>query len=674
MISSIPLNKLGPSPRNVRKHADSAADAELKASIAAVGLLQNLVVRPAPKGRYTVEAGERRRQAMLALAEDGTLSRDHPVSCLVIDPANASASEASLTENFHRLNMNPADEAQAFATLVSEGASVEDIARRFGLTVRFVEGRLRLATLAPVVFDALAAGDITLDLAKAYGATSDQEIQARVFEQAASSYYRTTPDSIRRMVLADTVRGSDPRARLVGSEAYLAAGGRIERELFDDADSETWLDVALLEQLAIERMEAEARAVAEANGLAWVRPTLDPYASHDLVTGLIRLPTDDAPLSDDEVARLEVLDAAYDVQAAVLEDEDSDDDAIAAAEEQIDRIDSEARTIRNRPPVLAPDLRAEAGMILTLGRDGTPVLQPVYYGERQEPPGDATGDDGEPVRDPEAPVPRRSSLSKRLVDELAMQRRDVLALHIASDPALAMDFMVFLLADADTTDWNRGSPSTLRGGTPTGPIFGFEPTDAPASAALGEVRAGLDESWRAGESVATRFDLYRALDDEARAGWLGYVVGRTLEASLNLDGDRRIAFHDHLGKLVGIDMARWWRPTAANYFDRVSKQVILDALGLIGGAELSGRFATVKKRDLAMSAERIFAGTYITEVDVRDRALAWVPDVMRFESIGAIDDSIGDVATDDDAAGRGKPACPGELPHTDEYMPDTRAA
>ena len=61
-----------------------------------------------------------------------------------------------------------------------------------------------------------------------------------------------------------------------------------------------------------------------------------------------------------------------------------------------------------------------------------------------------------------------------------------------------------------------------------------------------------------------------------------------------------------------------------------SKQVILDALTDVGGLELSSRFASVKKGDLAMSAERVFAGTYITEVEVRERALAWVPEVMRF--------------------------------------------
>ena len=226
MIRTIPLNKLVQSSRNVRKHSDAAADAELAASIAALGLLQNLIVRPAARGKFEVEAGERRRRAMLALADDKVLPRDHQVTCLVLEDTAEAAVETSLAENFHRLAMNPADEAVAFASLIEGGASIEDVARRFGLTVRFVEGRLRLATLAPVVFEALAAGEITLDLAKAYGATSDQAIQTQVFEQVSSAYYAPNPDSIRRMVLSGTVRGNDPRARLVGRDAYLAAGGR----------------------------------------------------------------------------------------------------------------------------------------------------------------------------------------------------------------------------------------------------------------------------------------------------------------------------------------------------------------------------------------------------------------------------------------------------------------
>jgi ParB family chromosome partitioning protein len=64
MIKSIPLNKLIPSPRNVRRGSDGEADLQLKADIAARGLLQNLVVAPAkkPKGSFAVEAGARCRR------------------------------------------------------------------------------------------------------------------------------------------------------------------------------------------------------------------------------------------------------------------------------------------------------------------------------------------------------------------------------------------------------------------------------------------------------------------------------------------------------------------------------------------------------------------------------------------------------------------------------------
>jgi ParB family chromosome partitioning protein len=631
MIKAIPLNKLVQSPRNVRRHSDTAADAELKASIAACGLLQNLIVRPTAKAKFEVEAGERRRRAMLALADEKILARDHEVTCLVLEDSAEVAVETSLAENFHRLAMNPADEAQAFAALVAGGATVEDVARRFGLTVRFVDGRLRLANLAPVVFEALASGEITLDIAKAFGATSDQDIQARVFEQVSSAYYAPNPDSIRRMVLSGTVRGSDPRARLVGRDAYIAAGGRIERELFDNDDSESWVDVALLESLAAAKMEEQAKAIAAEQGLAWVKPTLDAYASHDLVEGLVRLPAEPAPLTEAEVARLDELDASYDEHAAILEDEDSAEEAVAAAEAAIEAIERECQDIRVRPPVIAPELKAEAGMVLVLSRDGTPVLQPVFYGERQADPAD--GASGiEVVAGEEGSDRRRTTLSKRLVDELAMQRRDVLALHVASDPGLALDLMVFTLADADTHDWRARAASTLRAPVPAGPIIGFEAKDAPASSGFAEFRSGLDESWRAGADVTARFDLFRALPDDSRAAWLGYVVARSLEASLNMTGERQLPFHDHLGSLIGIDMAQWWRPTAANYFDRVSKQVILDALTDVGGLELSSRFASVKKGDLAMSAERVFAGTYITEVEVREKALVWVPEVMRFAS------------------------------------------
>jgi ParB family chromosome partitioning protein len=75
------------------------------------------------KGKFEVEAGERRRCAMLALAEEKVLAAGtkSPASCLRTDAEIAV--ETSLAENFHRLAMNPADEAQAFAALIDAGAT-----------------------------------------------------------------------------------------------------------------------------------------------------------------------------------------------------------------------------------------------------------------------------------------------------------------------------------------------------------------------------------------------------------------------------------------------------------------------------------------------------------------------------------------------------------------------
>ena len=645
MIQSIALKKLVASPRNVRKSSDVLADLQLRADIAARGLLQNLVVRKGKRGKFEVEAGGRRLAALQALAEEGTLPESHEVTCLVIEGEESEVREVSLAENFQRLAMNPADEAQAFAAIIEAGATPEDVARRFGLTVRFVEGRLRLAGLAPCVFEALAEGTITLDMAKAYGAISDVERQAHVYAELQDAWYQITPDTIRRMVLDATVRGSDPRAILVGRDAYLAAGGRIERELFDDDASESWIDVALLEDLAHKAMEQAASKTAQEYGLAWVRPTLGNYVSHDLVEGLNRLPCEPAPMKAEEAQKLGELEADYDRVAAILEDEDSDEEEVAKAEQELVVIDRAMRALNDRPPVLADELKAEAGAFLVLSRNGDPALVPQFYTETEI----VSEDEGalEAVSESETVEPKGGALSQRLLDELAMQRRDILAIHLANDQALALDFMVFTLADADGHDWRAKKASTLIGSVASGPVTGFEAKDAPASAALAEFAGSLDESWRSGESDVERFERFRALSDDARSAWLGHVVSRTLIASLACEGERSVPLHEMLGSLLEIETAHWWRPTAANYFDRVAKTRTLEALDAAGGPELVSRYAGSKKAELASAAERIFSGNFIGDADVKNRAQAWIPEIMRFGSVEALDQAEEGRTSDD---------------------------
>ena len=167
LIREIPLSRLALAPENVRKTPpDPWADAELKASTAALGLLENLVVRTdpgsspgqAPDGveRYAVVAGGRRLKVMQALVEDGVFDVDHPVPCLVRD-SDVEPAEVSLAENVVRIAMHPADQVVAFTKLAEAGQSISSIAARFGLSERLVEQRLRLGNAAPELLDAYRA-------------------------------------------------------------------------------------------------------------------------------------------------------------------------------------------------------------------------------------------------------------------------------------------------------------------------------------------------------------------------------------------------------------------------------------------------------------------------------------------------------------------------------------
>ena len=182
-ISDIPLSQLELSPDNVRKTpADASAFTELKASIAAHGLLENLIARSMePSTDYAVIAGGRRLAAMQALAAEGGLDEDHPVPCHMIDGIVA-AEEVSLAENSVRAAMHPADQVEAFRRLAHAGCTAAAIAARFGVSERTVEKRLRLGNAAPVLLEAYRAGEIDLDTLMAFAVTTDQARQSAVWE------------------------------------------------------------------------------------------------------------------------------------------------------------------------------------------------------------------------------------------------------------------------------------------------------------------------------------------------------------------------------------------------------------------------------------------------------------------------------------------------------------
>ena len=637
MIQSVKVKNLTLSKDNVRKSNRDAGIDTLAANIAAQGLLQNLIVTPLKKaGTFTVKAGGRRLRALQLLIQQGTLPADHIVPVLVLSDDD-NAIEASLAENFQRVPMNPADECTAFNFLIQKGMTAEDVAKRQGVTTRFVEQRVRLAELALPVFEALAAGEITLGVAQAYAVTTDVDRQARVFAQMKTSYYGDNPDNIRRAILNGTVKANDAKARFVGREAYVAAGGRIEGDLFATEGDENWIDVDLIETLAASKLEAAAAELARDQGLAFVTPIAATHVPYDLERQLHEYHAPARALTEDETARVEVLSAENDALIDQLEQELPDGSTEAeAANARIEAIERELETIEDARHEIDAALKSQIGTFVYIGGDGEPRVHTRLFSEKpvvdpNAPPKESGGVAGEgDAGDAE----QGSKLSATLIDELATQRRQILVAHIASDPGLALDLTIFLMAQNVVFEQAHiPNHSTLKSSAAGFPIFGFRDEGSMASQTIDDQRQKLDTSWAGLPTMTARFDAFRALDDEARGAWVAYSIARTLEPTLNVaEGYRSNGFHDHLGRLLDIQVETWWRPTAENFFGRVKKTVMLDALEEIGGPILRGRYKDAKKGDLAGTCASLCNGQGIVEAEIREKATAWLPEAMRFEA------------------------------------------
>ncbi len=676
MTTTVKLSKLALSPINVRKRPDEQLEIpQLAANIAAKGVLQNLLVTPVkkPRGTFEVFDGGRRLRALKKLAEDGAINPDQydvPVKVLVGD--EATLSETSTAANFHQLKMTPAEECRAFQYFIGLTNDIDGVAKRNGVTRRFIEGRLRLAMLADPIFEALSEGLITLDVAKAYASTENTEKQLHVWQAYGPGY--TNADTIRRVIGNETMSPTDAVAILVGEDRYVEAGGKIDRDLFSEA-GDRWVDPEIVQRLAADIMAAEAKRIGEELGLAWIRPIASNY-THSAATGLFRVILPFAGPTDEQRERLEAISQRQDGIRAAMDEAELSDEEFTALDKEYEDLEDEADDIRSTRILLPEELKPRVGKFLKLSPTGEMVLDDQYYGEEavriggdadegssDGTAGDRSGSVGRaqpavPPR-PENVAPGGKLLSARLYDELAMQRRDVLAAVLLGHPALALDYALFVMIDDRLSSFSSYG-STIRARSPQDPVTGNKPATR-ASTYLAEAHDGLDASWTEHQSEVERFEAFRAMDDDSKAAWLAYVVAMSLEAKPSYRAEQ-CALHNRLATIMEIDTASWWRPTSENFFDRISKGSILSLLAEVGGSTLMARNATMKKAEISESCQKLFAGEAIVEPDVREAALAWVPNAMRFldpaeqeEPVAEVTDAAIADAPEVEPSGSGRP-------------------
>ncbi|PWE18348.1 chromosome partitioning protein ParB [Marinicauda salina] len=168
-VREIPIELIERNPDQPRQAFDEDALSELADSIAEKGLLQPLLVRPAPgaEERYQIVAGERRWRA-------AQKARLHAAPCLVRELTDRETLEIAIVENVQRTDLNAVEEARAFRQLIENfGHTQEEVARAVGKSRVHVANTLRLLALPDPVLDRLARREISAGHARAVASAPD---------------------------------------------------------------------------------------------------------------------------------------------------------------------------------------------------------------------------------------------------------------------------------------------------------------------------------------------------------------------------------------------------------------------------------------------------------------------------------------------------------------------
>jgi ParB family transcriptional regulator, chromosome partitioning protein len=167
--NEVPITSISPNPRQPRTVFDEDALNELIASIKEIGILQPPVVRKVSEGRYELIMGERRFRAAKAAG-----LKSIPV-IIRQTPDNELLREA-LIENIHRSQLNPLEEAAAYAGLLTDfGCTHDELATKLGRSRPLISNMLRLLNLPPTVQRKVAAGVISAGHARALLGLSDEK-------------------------------------------------------------------------------------------------------------------------------------------------------------------------------------------------------------------------------------------------------------------------------------------------------------------------------------------------------------------------------------------------------------------------------------------------------------------------------------------------------------------
>jgi len=212
----VPVGDIVPNPHQPRLRFDEEKLRELSESIREHGILQPIVVSPLPNGKYELIAGERRLQA-------SKLAGIPDIPVIVRDADERQKLELAIIENIQRHDLDPVEEARAYARLMDEfGLIQEEVAKKMGKSRSAVANTVRLLTLPVEIQRSLSEGRLSEGHARALLSLSNPEKQRALFELIMKS--------------GMTVREAEAKARETQVRTYVRRSASLSPELADKAD------------------------------------------------------------------------------------------------------------------------------------------------------------------------------------------------------------------------------------------------------------------------------------------------------------------------------------------------------------------------------------------------------------------------------------------------------
>ena len=180
-LRQVAVELIAPNPNQPRRHFDEAALTALASSLQERGVLQPVLVRPLPGGRYELIAGERRWRA-------AKLARLEQIPAIVRRHDDAASLELAVIENMAREDLNPLEEARACLALVDElGLTREDVGRRVGRSRVAVSNLIRLLDLPDEALELLGRGDLSEGHGRALLLAKDHHARRRLARDAVAN-------------------------------------------------------------------------------------------------------------------------------------------------------------------------------------------------------------------------------------------------------------------------------------------------------------------------------------------------------------------------------------------------------------------------------------------------------------------------------------------------------